>query len=314
MARYLLRRLGLIVVTVFAASIIIFAITQLLPGDVARLIVGQFATEQAVENVRVELGLDKPIVIQYFNWLTGFVTGDWGTSLINKVPVRPLVMDRLWNSMWLAALAFLFYVPLGIFFGVVAALRRDRLSDSVITGFGMAFAGLPEFVTGLFLITLFAFSLSWLPANSSFAPDTSFVDAFPQLILPALTVSLGNLGYITRMTRSSTVKVLDADYTRAAYLKGLPRLQVLLQHVLRNSLLPTVTVIFMGVGWLIGGLIVTEQVFGYPGFGRLIIAAVQKQDLPVIQATSMVIVAIFAVSNLLADLLYVALNPRIRLQ
>lgn len=314
MWRYLLRRLGLIVLTVFAASLIIFGITQLLPGDVARLIVGQFATEQAVENVRVELGLDRPIYVQYASWLGNFVTGDWGTSLINKVPVRPLVFDRLWNSAWLAGVAFLFYVPVGVFFGVLAALRRDKPSDSVITGFGMTFAGLPEFVTGLVLISVFAFSFTWLPANSSFAPGTSFVDAFPQLVLPAITVSLGNLGYITRMTRASTVKVLDADYTRAAYLKGLPRHQVIIKHVLRNSLLPTVTVVFMGIGWLIGGLIVTEQVFGYPGFGRLLIGAVQKQDLPLIQATSMVIVAVFAVSNLVADLLYVVLNPRIRLQ
>ncbi len=314
MLRYLLRRLGLIILTVLAASLIIFAITQFLPGDVARLIVGQFATEQAVENVRVELGLDKPIHIQYLNWLGGFVTGDWGQSLTSRVPVRPLVFDRLWNSSWLAFLALLFYVPLGIFLGVLAALRRDKPSDSVITAFGMTFAGIPEFVTGLVLISVFAFGFKWLPANSSIAPGATFWEALPQLILPAITVSLVSLGYITRMTRASTVKVMDADYTRAAYLKGLPRYQVLLKHVLRNSLLPTVTVIFMGIGWLIGGLIVTEQVFGYPGLGRLIVGAVQKQDLPLIQASSMVVVTVFAISNLIADLLYVVLNPRIRLQ
>lgn len=314
MARYLLRRLGLIVLTVLIASLIIFIITQLLPGDVARLIVGQFASETAVENVRVELGLDRPVYVQYVDWLGNFVAGDWGTSLQTKVPVRPLVFDRLWNSSWLAFLALLFYVPLGILLGVVAALRRDKPSDSVITAVGMTFAGLPEFVTGVVLISVFAFGLKWLPANSSIAPGVGFFEALPQLILPAVTVSLVSLGYITRMTRSSTVKVMDADYTRAAYLKGLPRREVLLKHVLRNSLLPTVTVIFMGIGWLIGGLIVTEQVFGYPGLGRLIVGAVQKQDLPIIQAGSMVVVAVFAVSNLIADILYVVLNPRIRLE
>lgn len=314
MARYLLRRLGLILLTVLVASLIIFIITQLLPGDVARLIVGQFASETAVENVRVELGLDRPVYVQYVDWLGNFVTGDWGTSLQTKVPVRPLVFDRLWNSSWLAFLALLFYVPLGILLGVLAALRRDKPSDSVITAVGMTFAGLPEFVTGVVLISVFAFALKWLPANSSIAPGVGFFEALPQLILPAITVSLVSLGYITRMTRSSTVKVMDADYTRAAYLKGLPRREVLLKHVLRNSLLPTVTVIFMGIGWLIGGLIVTEQVFGYPGLGRLIVGAVQKQDLPIIQAGSMVVVAVFAVSNLIADILYVVLNPRIRLE
>lgn len=314
MGRYLLRRLGLILLTVFAASIIIFVITQFLPGDVARLIVGQFASETAVENVRQELGLDRPVVVQYFDWLWSFIHGDWGVSYVTKVPVRPLVLDRLWNSVWLGFLALVFYVPLGIFMGVLAALRKDKLTDSVITGFGMTFVGLPEFVTGLVLIAVFALWLGWLPANSSIAPGTSFVDAFPQLILPAITVSLVSLGYVSRMTRASTVKVMDTDYTRAAYLKGLPRREVLLKHVLRNSLLPTVTVVFMGIGWLIGGLIVTEQVFGYPGLGRLTVGAVQSQDLPVIQAASMVIVTVFAVSNLVADLLYAVLNPRIRLQ
>jgi peptide/nickel transport system permease protein len=313
MPRYILRRLGLIVLTLFVASLIIFTVTQFLPGDVARTILGQFASETAVQNLREQLGLNRPAHVQYIDWLWHFVRGDWGVSLTTKVPVHSLVFDRLWNSSWLAFLALVFYVPMGIFLGVWAALRKDKPTDSIITAFGMTFVGLPEFVTGLVLISVFAFGLHWLPANSSIDPNVGFVEAFPQLVLPAVTVSLVSLGYILRMTRASTVKVMDADYTRAAYLKGLPRFQVLTKHVLRNSLLPTVTVVFMGIGWLIGGLIVTEQVFGYPGLGRLIVSAVQKQDLPVIQASSMIVVTVFAVSNLIADLLYVVLNPRIRL-
>jgi peptide/nickel transport system permease protein len=212
----------------------------------------------------------------------------------------------------LGALALLFYVPFGMVLGVIAALNREKLIDQTIAGVSMAFVGLPEFVSGLLLISIFAFSLKMLPANSSINPDATFGEALPSLILPAITVSLTSLGYVARMTRASTIDVLRTDYVRAADLKGLPRRQVLIQHVLRNSLLPTVTVVAMGIGWLIGGLIVTESVFGYPGLGRLLIYGIQRRDLILIQACSMVVVLIFSLSNLLADILYGILNPRIR--
>jgi len=214
----------------------------------------------------------------------------------------------------LAVLSLAFYVPLGILMGVIAALNREKLLDQLIAGLSMAFVGLPEFVSGLLLISLFALGLGWLPANSSIDPESSFGDALPFLILPAITVSLTSLGYVARMTRASTIDVLRADYVRAADLKGLPRRQVLIKHVLRNSLLPTVTVVAMGIGWLIGGLIVTETVYGYPGLGRLLIYGIQRRDLILIQACSMVVVTVFSLSNLLADLLYAVLNPRIRFQ
>lgn len=312
MPRYLLRRIGFIVVTMFLASVIIFAATQLLPGDVARIILGQFATEKAIENLREELGLNLPLHIQYLNWATRFVKGDWGTSLTSRLPVRPLMLERLANSAKLAAIALVIYVPVGIILGVIAALNKNKLIDRLISGFSMAFVGLPEFVTGLLLITFLAIGLEWLPANSSIAPDTPFREALPYMILPAITVSLTNIGYIARMTRSGTIDVLRTDYVRAAYLKGLPRSQVLFKHVLRNALLPTITVVAMGIGWLLGGLIVTESVFGYPGLGRLLFYSIQRQDLPMIQAGSMIIVAAFSLSNLLADILYSLLNPRIR--
>jgi peptide/nickel transport system permease protein len=233
--------------------------------------------------------------------------------MVSRLEVRPMIMERLRNSLMLASVSLLFYVPLGILLGVIAALNEDRLADQAISGISMAFAGLPEFVTGLILIGILAISLDILPANSSIEPQTSFREAFPFLILPAITVSLTSLGYIARMTRSSTIDVLRADYTRAADMKGLPRWQVLTKHVLRNSLLPTVTVVAMGIGWLIGGLIVTEAVFGYPGVGRLLIYSIQRRDLILIQAISMLIVAVYSFSNLAADILYGILNPRIRL-
>jgi len=313
MIAYILRRIGMILLTMLLASVIIFSITQLLPGDVAHVILGQFATPEAVANLREQLGLNRPIVVQYLSWLSNFASGDWGVSMASHLPVYPMVMERLRNSAMLAAVSLVFYVPLGILLGVIAALKEDGFADQAISAISMAFAGLPEFVTGLILIGVLAIAFKILPANSSIKPDASFQEVFPYLILPAITVSLTSLGYIARMTRSSTIDVLRADYTRAAELKGLPRGQVLVKHVLRNALLPTVTVVAMGIGWLIGGLIVTESVFGYPGIGRLLVYSIQRRDLITIQAISMLIVAIYSISNLGADIVYGLLNPRIRL-
>lgn len=312
MGIYLLRRLGFIFLTLILASIIIFSVTQFLPGDVARIILGQFASEIAVDNLREELGLNQPLYTQYLNWAGNFITGDWGDSLVSRLPVRPMVMQRLGNSAMLAGLALVIYVPLGIVLGVIAALKRDKIVDQMISGFSMAFVGLPEFVSGLLLISFLAIGTGWFPANSSIDPESTFFEALPYLILPAITVSLAGLGYIARMTRSGTIDVLRTDYVRAAELKGLPGGQVLFRHVLRNSLLPTVTVVAMGIGWLLGGLIVTEAVYGYPGLGRLIVFGIQRQDLPIIQAASMIVVAVYSFSNLAADILYGLLNPRIR--
>jgi len=313
MARYLVRRLGFILFTMLLASVIIFSITQLMPGDVAQMIAGRWATPEALAKLRSDMGLDRPAYIQYLDWISHFVTGDWGKSLSTGSEAAPLVLGRLRNSAMLAGLAFVFYVPLGVLLGVVAALKRDRLVDQLITALSMAFVGLPEFVSGLLLIGFVALGLGWLPANSSIDPGASFGEALPQLVLPAIAVSLTSLGYVARMTRSGTIEVLKTDYVRVAHLKGLPRSQVLVKHVLRNALLPTVTVVAMGVGWLIGGLIVTEAVFGYPGLGRLLVYGIQRRDLVLIQACSMVIITVYSVSNLAADILYGWLNPRIRL-
>jgi len=312
MAKYLLRRFGFIVLTLILASVIIFSATQLLPGDVAQVVLGQFATETAVENLREELGLNRPLHEQYLSWAGNFIKGDWGNSLVSRLPVRPMVLGRLKNSAMLAGVALLLYVPLGIILGVIAALKRDKFLDHAIAGVSMAFVGLPEFVSGLLLISFLAIGLGWLPANSSIDPESTFVEAFRYLILPAITVSLTGLGYIARMTRSGTIDVLRTDYVRAADLKGLPAWKVLFSHVLRNALLPTVTVVAMGIGWLLGGLIVTEAVYGYPGLGRLLVYGIQRRDLPLIQACSMIVVTVYMLSNLGADILYSVLNPRIR--
>ena len=221
-------------------------------------------------------------------------------------------MGRLRNSAMLAFVAFILYVPLGILLGLIAALRKNRLLDQIISISSLAFLGLPEFVVGVLLIALFALRLGLFPSSSAISPDAGFFVALPRLVLPALTVSLVNLAYITRMTRAGAAEVLSADYIRTARLSGFGPGRILFRHVLRNALLPTVTVAAMGVGWLIGGLIVTESLFSYPGLGRLLLFAIQRRDLPLIQAASMLLVAVFSISNLAADLFYSVLNPRIR--
>jgi peptide/nickel transport system permease protein len=312
--RFIIRRFAFVLLILLISSMLIFAATQILPGDVAKMILGRFATAEALANLREQLGLDRPMAIQYLSWLGNFVRGDWGISLSTDNPVMHLVISRLLNSAQLALVAFVMYVPLGIILGLVAALRRNSMTDQAISIGSLSFIGLPEFVTGVILISIFAIKLKWLPASSAISPEAGFIEALPRLILPAITISLVSLAYITRMTRSSTVEVLLTDYVRTAYLKGLRPFQVLFGHVLRNALLPTVTVIAMGIGWLIGGLIVTESLFSYPGLGRLLLFAIQRQDIPLIQAITMLLVVVFSFSNLLADIIYAYLNPRIRYQ
>jgi peptide/nickel transport system permease protein len=312
MLRFILRRLGFMVLTVLLASVIIFWATTVLPGDVASTMLGRFATPQATSQLRAKLGLDKPIAVQYTTWLGKYARGDWGTSVSTASAVRPVVFQRLRNSLMLAIVAFALYVPLGILLGLVAALKRNTWADNAISIGSLAFIGLPEFVSGVILISIFAVQLHWFPSQSAIDPQSSFVQAFPYLVLPAITVALTSLAYVIRMTRSSTVDVLQMDYVRTANLKGLSSRRVLFTHVLRNSLLPTITVVAIGIGWLIGGLIVTEAVYAYPGIGRLLLFAIERRDLQLIQSTALLIVIIYVVANLIADILYAVLNPRIR--
>jgi peptide/nickel transport system permease protein len=323
MARYITRRLGFLLLTLVVTSLIIFAITQFLPGDVCRNVLGREAGEAALESCREERGLNEPIPLQYLNWLANFMTGNWGESFSTQTEIRPLVLERLRNSLRLAVVAMLIAVPLAILLGIIAGLNEDKLADNAISIGSLSVVGLPEFVTGLVIIQLFAFVINdWLEgsfgirpflANSSVPPDASFVEALPALILPALTATLVLLAYIARLTRAGVLEELKRPYVRTATLKGLPKRTVIGKHVLRNALLPTITVIAISIGWLISGLIVIENVFNYPGLGRMMLFAIDRRDLPLMQALVMVTVLVFALANLTADLLYAWLNPRIRL-
>ena len=314
MGRYILRRIGFLALTFILTSLIIFTVTQFLPGDVARVILGREAGEAQVQALREELGLNDPLPVQYVRWLGDFVTGDWGQSFSTRSEIRPLVLGRLRNSLMLAFITIVISVPLAVFLGVIAGLNENKASDNIISVSSLSVVGLPEFVTGLVLIQIFSFKLRLLPANSSIKPGASFMESLPMLILPALTATFVLLAYITRLTRAGVVEELKADYTRTAILKGMSRRTVVVKHVLRNALLPTITVIAISFGWLISGLIVIENVFNYPGLGRLMVFAIDRRDLPLLQAVTLVTVLGFAIANLIADLLYAYLNPRIRLE
>ena len=313
MARYIVRRIGFLAVTVVVTSLLIFVITQLIPGDVCRVILGREVGQAQIEKCSEDLGLNDPAHVRYLTWLGDYISGDWGTSYSTKVEIFPMVMGRLQNSMLLAGMTMLIAIPIATGLGVVAGLKEGSLTDNIISIGALAVVGLPEFVTGIFLIQIFAFQLKWLPSTSLIASDATFLEMLPSLVLPALTATFVLLAYIARLTRAGVVEELKKPYVRTAVLKGLPRRVVMVKHVLRNALLPTITVVAISFGWLVSGLIVIENVFNYPGLGRLLVFAIDRRDLPLLQATTMITVVGFAVANLLADLLYAWLNPRIRL-
>ncbi|MCU0514545.1 MAG: ABC transporter permease [Anaerolineae bacterium] len=314
MIRYLVRRVLLLILTLLLTSMIVFAMTQALPGDIARLVLGRDARPEAVAAFRQQFGLNDPLPVQYLRWLGGFVTGNPGRSFAaGNPPVMPLVLDRLGNSFLLAGYTLLLTLPLSIVAGIVAALREGSWLDNLIAFISLSVTGLPEFVTGIVLINLFALGTGWFAATSLVQDGYTVVDWLRVLTLPALTAGFVLGGYVTRMTRAGMIDELKKAYVRTAILKGLPRRTIILRHVLRNALLPTITVIAISFGWLMGGLVVIENVFNYPGLGSLLVTAVEQKNLPVLQTCVVLIVFIFAAANLLADVLYAALNPRIRL-
>jgi peptide/nickel transport system permease protein len=305
---YLVRRFSFLLLTIVLTSLLIFLVTQWLPGDVCRIILGREAGQGALVSCRQDLGLNRPLPVQYLSWLADFLTGDWGVSFSTRQPIFSLVAERVGSSLLLASLTLMLSVPVAVFMGVLAGLNSNRPIDGVISVSSLAVVGLPEFVTGLVLIQVFSFGfrslgLPYLPASSSIPPGSSFLQTLPMLILPALTASLVLLAYIARLTRAGVVEELKQPYVRTAELKGLPRRVVVFKHVLRNALLPTITVVAISFGWLISGLVVIENVFNYPGLGRLMLFAIDRRDLPLLQAIVMVTVLGFAFANLAADLI-----------
>ena len=313
MLRFLLRRLGLALVSLWLLSVLVFAGTNLLPGDVGRRILGPFATQESVDLLNARLGTDRPLLTQYFDYMGGVLTGDLGTSVSFARPVTELLGTALANSTKLALLAFAIVVPLSILGGVIAALKRGTFIDRSITVFGLSATVIPEFVSGIVVIVVFAVTLGWLPGGAQAPAGSGFFEQIRYLILPAIPLVLVLFGYIARITRAGMIDALDADYTRTAILKGLPRRTVIRRHVMRNALLPTIAVVATQVGYLFGGLVAVEVLFNYQGVGRLIFDAAQKADFPLLAGGVLVIGVIYQLSTLIADTLYGVLNPRVRL-
>jgi peptide/nickel transport system permease protein len=259
-----------------------------------------------------KLGVDRPLITQYWSWVSGLLHGDLGTSTQFNLPVSSLLFPALGRSLKLALVAFVIVVPLSILGGVLAALYRGRFVDRSISVTGLSLTSVPEFVSGIVLIVIFAIGLKWLPITANPPPGTSPLGQLHYLILPAIPLVFVLFGYIARMARAGTIEALDSDYVRTAVLKGLPRSVVIRRHVLRNSLLPTITVIATQTGYLIGGLVVVETLFNYPGLGRLIVTAANNKDFPMLEAGVLVIGIVYLVATLIADIMYTILNPRIR--
>jgi peptide/nickel transport system permease protein len=293
-------------------SILIFAVTQILPGNVAYVIVGQFATPDVVAAVEERLGLNDPIYVQYWRWASGILVGDLGQSMVMDRPVAPLVFDALGASALLAGISFIFVAIVGIVLGVVAAVRENRFTDHAVSIFTYLGISVPEFFWGIVLIIVFARYLNLLPTSGIGDLSDGFWSWLSYLVLPAATLTFTLIAHVSRLTRSSMIETLRSNYVRNARAKGLPERTIIYRHALRNALLPTITVLAIDVGWLMGGIVVVETVFAYPGIGRLLVFAIERHDLPLIQASILIIAAIYAFANLTADLLYAFFNPKIR--
>jgi len=310
-ASYLLKRLLLMVYTLLVVSLLVFGITQLLPADAAVTLLGQNATPEALAAVRERLGLDAPAWLQYWHWLTQALQGNFGVSMRNGLEVAPTLLTALSRSLLLAVCALILMLIIAIPLGIWAAVRRGKTADvlvSVISYIGISF---PEFVTATLVLLLFADVWQILPATGYVPLSENFVSGIQHLILPSVTVALILVAHVSRMVRSEIVDVLHTDYIRAAWLKGLSRRRILWRHALRNGLLPTITIVALDVGYLLGGIVVVEEIFAIPGIGRELIVAVQARDLPTIQAGVMILAATYSVVNFLADLAYVTLDKRI---
>lgn len=312
MTAYVVRRMLAILAILVVMSIAIFAVTQVLPGNVAYVIVGQFATPDVVAAVEERLGLNDPVYLQYWRWASGILVGDLGHSMVMDRPVAPLVLDALGASALLAAISFVCVAILGIVLGVVAAVRQNRPTDHAVSIFTYLGISVPEFFWGIVLIIVFARYLNLLPTSGMGDLADGFWSWLSYLVLPAATLTFTLIAHVSRLTRSSMIETLRSNYVRNARAKGLPERTIIFHHALRNALLPTITVLAIDVGWLMGGIVVVETVFAYPGLGRLLVFAIERHDLPLIQASILIIAAIYAFANLAADLLYAFFNPKIR--
>lgn len=310
MLNLIARRLVFAVLALFATSVIVFAATEILPGDVAQAILGQQATPELLDNMRQQLGLNRPPVERYFSWLGGFVSGDMGRSLASKADVLQTVRPRLINTLLLAAYAAIVAVPLSIALGIICAAYPNKLIDRAFSAISVFLVSIPEFVVGLVLVMIFAVQLRWFPAVVVRLNLSEPLTLLWQLMLPMLTLLCTIVAHTVRMTRAALLDVLGMPYIEMALLKGMSRWRIILRHGLPNAIGPIASVVALNLGYLISGVALVEVVFAYPGLGRLMVDSIAYRDLPLIQATAMIMCLMFILFNLIADILAVLFKPR----
>jgi peptide/nickel transport system permease protein len=313
MTRYLAARLAGMVMVLLLVAVLVFVITRLAPGDPAAVMLGEQATAADIAQLRASYGLDKPLPVQFAYWLGEVLHGNLGQSIFLQRPVTQALWERAEPTTLLALMAVAIAALIGIPCGIVSAVYRGRWLDQLVTGAAMLGASIPSFWFGIVLIQLFAVSLGWFPVSGYGAPDAPLAERIHALMLPSLVLGVLNSALIIRFTRASMLDVLGEDYVRTARSKGLGEGTVVLKHALRNALVPVVTVLGLTVALMIGGAVVTETVFGLPGIGNLVVNAVLRRDYPVIQGALLVIAAIYVLINFAIDLLYVAVDPRVKL-
>ena len=312
MIAYTLRRLVMVAAILAVMSVAIFSITQILPGDIAQMIVGQFATDDQVHAVRLKLHLDDPGYVQYLRWAGGLLHGDLGVSMMMERPLGPMIGEAIARSAVLAGISIVFVAVIGVWLGAWSGVHSGSKADRFISVGSYFFISVPEFFWAILAIMLFTGYLGWFPSTGYAPLSEGLWNWAKHIVLPVATLVSGLVAHVSRLTRSSMIETMQAQYITAARAKGLPENVVIRRHALRNALVPTITVLAIDVGLLMGGIVVVETVFSYPGLGRLLIFAIEQKDIPMVQAGILSVTAVYAVANLVADLLYAFFNPRIR--
>jgi peptide/nickel transport system permease protein len=309
---FVVRRLAAGAVLLFVVSVLVFAATNVLPGDAASAVLGRQATPASLAALREELGLDRPLARQYLDWIGGVLKGDLGESLTARRPVWDTIRNRVTHSLALALYTMAILVPLSVVLGVLAGRRAGRPADQVISGVTLGVIAVPEFVIGSLLVLLFAVTWTLLPAVSLLPPGASAFAQLDVLVLPVATLTLAGLAYMVRIIRAGVIEVMASDYVEMARLNGAPERRILWKHVLRNALAPSVQAFALTLQWLVGGVLIVETLFGFPGLGKALVDAIFQRDLPTVQSVGVLIAALYIVINILADLAVVLVVPRLR--
>jgi peptide/nickel transport system permease protein len=312
MIKFILTRIALGLLSLLAVSILIFVATELLPGDVASAVLGQGATKETLAAYRIELGLDRPAFVRYWEWFTGAIQGDFGNALTNKREIFPELMKKFKNTLFLAGTAALIAVPISVGLGIIAAINEGKWQDRWANIVSLATISVPEFFIAYLLILVFAVKLRWFPSLSTVFDTMTISEKLYKIALPAVTLTMLVAAHMLRMTRSSVLSIMSQPYIEMAFLKGMPRSRVIIKHALPNAAAPIISVIALNLAYLIVGVVVIEVVFVYPGVGQYMVDGVTKRDLPVVQACGLLFAATFIILNTVADILAIIANPRLR--